>query len=194
MDINEEMHVQNASDTPGKITRFLFESAEELLAAIALVTILFTFLFRIITVDGESMLPNFENQDRVLITSVTSDLKQGNVVVVINALDEPIIKRVIATEGQTVALDAQNKAVLVDGEILDDTRFGVENGITEPVLNGRSATELPQVVPEGCVFVLGDNRQRSHDSRYSDIGMIDTRNILGKAVLRIYPLHKLGRV
>ena len=112
----------------------------------------------------------------------------------VNVLDEPIIKRVIATEGQTVDFDYEAGAVLVDGQPVDETQFGLENGITEEPYSSFELLEFPQTVPEGCVFVLGDNRAVSEDSRYLDVGMIDTRNILGKAVFHLLPLKSLGPV
>lgn len=194
MDIDKEIKHQAQSETPGKITQGVFEWAEELVIAIALVAVIFTFIFRIITVDGSSMEPNFLDSDRVLVSDIMFDLKQGDVIVVTNVLEGPIIKRVIATEGQTVDLDIENKAILIDGIALDDTQFGISNGITTPPYSNLMATDLPQVVPEGCVFVLGDNREVSKDSRYKDVGMIDKRNILGKAVLHIFPFNRFGTV
>lgn len=194
MDIDKEIKHQAQSETPGKITQGVFEWAEELVIAIALVAVIFTFVFRIITVDGSSMEPNFLDSDRVLVSDIMFDLKQGDVIVVTNVLEGPIIKRVIATEGQTVDLDIENKAILIDGIALDDTQFGISNGITTPPYSNLMATDLPQVVPEGCVFVLGDNREVSKDSRYKDVGMIDKRNILGKAVLHIFPFNRFGAV
>ena len=125
---------------------------------------------------------------------IDSGVEQGDVVVAVNVLDEPIIKRVIATEGQTVDFDYEAGAVLVDGQPVDETQFGLENGITEEPYSSFELLEFPQTVPEGCVFVLGDNRAVSEDSRYLDVGMIDTRNILGKAVFHLLPLKSLGPV
>ena len=113
-------------------------------------------------------------------------------VVVVNVLEEPIIKRVIATEGQVVDFDPDTRAVLVDGQPVDETQFGLENGITDLPYSSFEVLEFPQTVPEGCVFVLGDNRSVSEDSRYQRVGMIDTRNILGKALVRIFPLDRIG--
>lgn len=160
----------------------VFEWAEEFVIAIVAIFIIFTFIFRIITVDGESMEPNYLNGNRVLVSSNSMNITQGDVVIIVNVLDGPIIKRVIATEGQTIDIDENSGSVIVDGQVLDNTQFGVENGITFPAYSNYIATEFPATVPEGCVFVLGDNRTVSKDSRYSEVGMIDERNILGKAI------------
>lgn len=160
--------------------------AEEIVIAVVVIAVAFTFLFRVITVSGTSMVPSYNDGDRVLVRS-TSRVKQGDVVVITNVLDEPIIKRVIATEGQTVDFDLDSKAVLVDGTAVDETVFGLENGITDFPYTSFELLEFPQRVPDGCVFVLGDNRAVSEDSRYKIVGMIDERNILGKAVFRLFP-------
>lgn len=110
--------------------------------------------------------------------------------VIIDALEKPIIKRVIATEGQTVDIDNSTGTVYVDGEELDNTQFDVDNGIT--YTSDQDASRFPLTVPEGCVFVLGDNRVVSLDSRYAEVGTIPTEKILGKSVVRIYPFSRIG--
>ena len=177
--------------TPGNFVSGLMEWAEQLVFAIVALVIICTFFARIITVVGSSMEPNFYEQDKVLIVNTVFGVEQGDVVVIVNKLDDPIIKRVIATEGQTVSFDEEKKAVLVDGEYVDDSRFGVENGITT-LYSSIPVLDFPQEVPEGCVFVLGDNREVSNDSRYQDVGMVDERNILGKAVFFLFPFSKIG--
>ncbi len=165
----------------------VLEWAEELVIAVVIIAMAFTFLFRVITVTGTSMVPNYNDGDRVLVTGVSFGLKQGDVVVIGNVMEEPIIKRVIATEGQTVDFDYQLKSVLVDGKVVDETAFGLENGITDLPFTSFELLEFPQQVPTGCIFVLGDNRSVSEDSRYQVVGMIDTRNVLGKALFRLFP-------
>ena len=81
-----------------------------------------------------------------------------------------------------------------DGEALNETQFGIENGITFHPYDGYEALVFPQTVPKGCVFVLGDNRTVSRDSRYAEIGMIDTRHIMGEAVFTLYPFDRFGFV
>ena len=156
------------------------------------VIFVFTFLFRLITVSGTSMQPNFMDGDRVMVSMIGNSYKTGDVIVAVNVLDDPIIKRVIATEGQTVRIDYEAGVVYVDDQPVDETRFGLENGITRAVYTSLEKTELPATVPEGCVFVLGDNRRVSEDSRYAEVGMIDVRNVLGKAVLFVSPVSKFG--
>ena len=187
---------QNIEGRPprGKAVRAILEWTEEIALAVVLIAVVFTFLCRVVTVTGTSMVPSFHSGDRVLVVNDWTGVEQGDVVVIVNVLDEPIIKRVIATEGQTVDFDYAAKAVLVDGQPLDESRFGLENGITEEPFSSFELLEFPQTVPEGCVFVLGDNRAVSEDSRYQDVGMIDERNILGKAVFHLFPFQELGPV
>lgn len=180
-----DRNTANENINSKSISKTVLEWAEELVIAVVIITLAFTFLFRIITVTGTSMVPNYNNGDRVLIIN-GKNVKQGDVVVITNVLDEPIIKRVIATEGQTVDFDYASKSVLVDGEAVDETEFGLQNGITDLPYTSFELLEFPQKVPEGCVFVLGDNRAVSEDSRYRIVGMVDKRNILGKAVLRLF--------
>ena len=177
---------------PGKLSKTVLDWAEELVIAVVLIAVVFTFFFRIITVTGTSMVPNYNAGDRVLVTGSALGIEQGDVVVITNVLEEPIIKRVIATEGQTVNFDYETKAVLVDGKPVDETQFGLQNGITELPYTSFELLEFPQTVPKGCVFVLGDNRSVSEDSRYKVVGMIDRRDILGKAVFHIFPFQKIG--
>ena len=170
---------------PRKAVRTILEWTEEIIIAVVLIAVVFTFVCRVVTVTGTSMVPNFHDGDRVLVVNDLTGVQQGDVVVIANVLDEPMIKRVIATEGETVDFDYETKSVLVDGQTVDETQFGLENGITEEPFTSFELLEFPQTVPEGCVFVLGDNRAVSEDSRYQDVGMIETRNILGSAVFHL---------
>ena len=140
------------SKRSGKGSRIILEWIEELVIAIVLIAVVFTFLFRIITVTGTSMIPNYNDGDRVLVVSNPLQISQGDVVVIINVLEEPIIKRVIATEGQTVDFDPESKAVLVNGQPVDETEFGLSNGMTDLPYTSFEILEFPQTVPEGCIL------------------------------------------
>lgn len=175
-----------------RFARIALEWAEELVIAIVIIAVACTFLFRIITVTGTSMVPNYNDGDRVMVSGLSFNIDQGDVVVIVNVLNEPIIKRVIATEGQVVDFDYDTGSVLVDGEVVDETQFGLENGVTDYPYTSFELLEFPQTVKPGCVFVLGDNRSVSEDSRYKVVGMIDKRNILGKAVFNLFPFNKIG--
>ena len=176
-----------------------FDWLEILVTAIVLLVVLFTFIFKVVTIDGPSMENTLHNGERIVISNIGADAKNGDIVVIsrnqnniVSDTDAaaPIIKRVIATEGQIVDIDFETGVVYVDGVALD------ESYVKTPT-NVKFDINFPVSVPEDCVFVLGDNRNNSTDSRSSligDHGMIDKRYILGKVVLRVLPFDKFGRV
>ena len=160
------------------------------LALVALI-LLFTFVGRIIGVDGSSMYPTLHHGDMLLLQSVGYEPKQGDVVVLTKAfrdVDGPIVKRVIALEGQTVDIDYDAGTVAVDGQVLD------EPYILEEMLWPSSShmQETHFEVPEDSIFVMGDNRNGSTDSRHEWLGAIDEDYILGQAVAVLWPLGRIG--
>ena len=195
--MEETLQTRQEPSKPRRVSpavRSVMEWVETIVMAVVLVAVAFTFVARVITVDGVSMEPTYYNGDRVLVTKLAGQARQGGVVIVVGALEEPIIKRVVATEGQTVDFDPELGEVTVDGQPLPGSVFGIKDGITfVPDLPGM-VREFPQTVPEGCVFVLGDNRDNSTDSRFVTVGMVDQRNILGKVVFSLYPFSKIGFV
>jgi len=174
-----------------KVTINSFEWTEALITSLIAVVILFTFLFRIVNVSGPSMLPNLESGDRVVLSSYLYHPQRDDVVVITHTakLSEPIIKRVIALENQVVNINFQTGVVSVNGVALDESTY-IKNGITTQ----SSDYAFPLTVPKGHVFVLGDNRAVSNDSRFSDIGMIDERYILGKAEFIVFPFDRFGKI
>ena len=192
--MEERTYTPEDQGKPGSFRQSLLEWVEVIVGSVVFVTILLTFVARIITVDGSSMSPTYENGDRVLATSLAGPAGQGDVVILVNVLEEPIIKRVVATEGQTVDFDEDMGELVVDGQPLTGEAYHIANGITYVPDRPGEVLEFPQTVPEGCVFVLGDNRPNSKDSRFAEVGMVDCRNILGKVVFNLYPFSKLGFV
>lgn len=193
-----EPPVENPDGQPGKIdvSRELLDWAQALVTSLIFVIMLFTFVARIITVDGSSMYPTLKNLDKVLITHIGYTPKQGDIVVFTKKglrlpgyedKDQPLVKRVVATAGQTVDINFKTSQVFVDGVLQD------EPYINEPTKR-QLDVQFPVKVPEGCVFVMGDNRNESIDSRDSRIGMIDTRYILGRVLLRVLPMSHFGKV
>lgn len=178
----------------------VIEWLEVISIAIISVVIIFCLLFRVATISGDSMKNTLLNNDKVIITNLAYEPKQGDIVVVSrnieNSLEgqtlsnEPIIKRVIAVGGQTVNIDFEQGIVYVDGVALE------ENYISTPTVD-MGDVQFPVFVPEGCIFVLGDNRGKSLDSRFSQIGdggIIDNRYVLGHAIFRIFPFNRIGRL
>lgn len=161
----------------------IYELLGSLSLAVLLVMALFAFVGRPFWVSGPSMKPTLQDHNWVAVTTIGFRAQRGDIVVVSqpNALNEPLIKRIIAVAGDTVEIDPQAHTVAINGEVLD------EPYINEPVEKAGDLT-YPIQVPEGHVFVMGDNRNDSLDSRSSLIGFIDTRYLSGKAAFRLYPV------
>lgn len=172
------------------VARSVFEWVEAMLTAIIVVVIICSFVFRIVAVTGHSMENTLHDQDRIIVTNFNYKPKTGDIVVVSHGqhLKDPLVKRVIATEGQTLRIDFNTGEVYVDGVLLDESAY-IKNPTTTP-----GDMEIPSVIPEGYVFVMGDNRQISLDSRYVDVGLIDVRNIMGKAQWIIFPFNRIGDI
>ena len=149
------------------------------------VLLVFMFLFRMVVVSGPSMKQTLQDGDRLILLSnvLYTNPKYGDIVVASKDSfkdGEPIIKRVIATEGQTVDIDFEKGIVYVDGIALDEPYANTPTNLFE-------GTSFPLTVEKGHVFVLGDNRNDSLDSRSSNIGQIDKRELLGKAIFLAVP-------
>lgn len=164
--------------------RDLYEWTQALVCSVLAVVLLFTFVIRLIGVDGHSMVPTLQDGDRLLVLNslLYDDYQYGDIVVLRkdSFMEEPIVKRVIATEGQTVDIDFETGSVWVDGQLLDEPYIHELTFLEE-------GTEFPLTVPDGCIFVMGDNRNHSSDSRDSRLGTVDTRYVIGKAVVLAFP-------
>ena len=154
---------------------------QTLVAVLVGLVLVFTFVGRLITVDGDSMVPTLLNGEMMIVRSIGYQPKQGDIVVLTQESfrDEAIVKRLIAKGGQTVEIDYDAGTVTVDGEVLD------EPYINEEMVPCGDVTSI--TVPEGHIFVMGDNRNISADSRYSYVGVVDERRVIGQAILVIFP-------
>lgn len=169
----------------------IYDWVEVFVISTAVVFLLFTFVFRIAQVIGPSMENTLHQDDMLIISDMFYRPKTGDVIVFqLNAeqYPDPLVKRVIATEGQTVDINFDTWTVTVDGVTLDESYVNYIQGVA---MRG-SSYSYPLEVPEGMVFVMGDNRNDSMDSRDSRIGLVDERYILGHVKLRIYPFNKFG--
>lgn len=164
----------------------LFSWAESITVAVLVVCLLFAFAVRTIGVIGPSMQSTLFEKDRLIVSDIGFTPRYGDIVIISKKSfsKDTIVKRVIATEGQTVDIDFENGYVYVDGEILD------EPYINEPTYREWDV-QFPVTVPEDCVFVMGDNRNNSTDSRDSDIGMVNEQEILGRVLFRFWPLGEI---
>jgi signal peptidase I len=164
-----------------------YDWVEAVVFSVAVIVLIFTFFFRIVGVEGTSMTNTIQNGDRVIISGIEYTPKQFDIVVLsTKAVDKPIIKRVIAVGPSSVDIDYDTNTVYVDGKAIP------ESFIKQQMTQVGNVNNPHYNVPAGFVFVMGDNRNDSHDSRYPDIGKVDDRNILGRAVLRLFPFNSFG--
>ncbi len=196
-----ENPVGNETDNEQKlsVSSLLGDAADILETAVLTIFVflmIFTFLLRPVTVDGSSMVPTLRDQDQLLILTPDRSPKNGQIVIVNDieaghfsdeaqtqvyrtpGLNIVIVKRVIARAGQTIDIDFSSGTVTVDGKVQD------EPYIAEPTVRNDGAFTYPMTVPEGYVFVMGDNRGGSTDSRNPGVALVPTEQIIGTAVVR----------
>ena len=180
----QEKPAETGREEKQTLDRGTYEWMQALVCSVLAVVLIFTFVIRIIGVSGHSMLHTLQDGDRLLVLNSLfyRDYQYGDIVILRKQTftSEPIVKRIIATEGQTVDIDFTAGIVYVDGEELN------EPYIAELTFE-QEGTEFPLTVPEGSIFVMGDNRNGSNDSRDYRLGTVDTRYIIGKAVFLLYP-------
>ena len=159
----------------------VFEVFQAIISALVVITILFTFAFRVVNVDGPSMKPTLQNNDKIVVSTVGYKPQRGDIVVVsgTEGLKEPIVKRIIAVGGDTVDINFTTGVVTVNG---------TEEDYTFELTTQQFDIAFPITVPEGTVFLLGDNRGNSLDSRSTRVGCVDERLIVGKVLFRFFPL------
>lgn len=192
----EIQQMEENNDKEGKgLWLEVFEWVQAIVVAVVVAMFLRTFVFTLVNVSGASMVPTLHNSDKLVVWRLGYAPSNGDVIIFRphGHEDTPYVKRVIATEGQTVDLRYSAEAgayeVYVDGNKLEEDY--IQAKIDKSHLGNMS---FPATVPEGCVFAMGDNRNNSKDSRFQEVGMIEKKSIIGHAVLRLWPLNKLGGV
>lgn len=167
--------------------RNILEWYEALISAVVILVLVFSFVFRIIQVEGESMERTLSPGEKLIVWGAGYTPDRGDVVIVdsYTAYGRPLVKRIIALGGDTVDIDFAAGTVAVNGEVLEEPYLSEPTWLSYDV-------EFPLTVPEGTVFLMGDNRNNSLDSRSSKVGCIDERDILGKVLLRFMPFENFG--
>lgn len=199
---SEKESNENNDEKSGKsILNDILEILESVVISVFIVLMLFTYIARPVTVDGRSMEPTLHNQDKLIMRTLFYTPKVGDIVIIDNqkshtynisedeviegdGLKKRIIKRVIALGGQEVDIDFETGVVTVDGKQLE------EDYIYDLTKTNARAFEYPVKVPEGYIFVMGDNRNNSTDSRDGHVGFVKEEDVLGEAVMRFYPFDK----
>ena len=194
---NEAQEPQENPEEKGSFQLDLYYWIQALVMVLVGLILACTLLGRVIRVDGSSMVPTLHDGNLLLLQSLGYTPRQGDVVVLRKPGfppppqdTAPIVKRVIAVGGQHVRVDYEAGAVFVDGEALED------DYILEPMVDryNPDMSVLDVTVPEGSIYVMGDNRNNSSDSRHQDLGTVDNRYVLGRVLCVMFPFSDLGAV
>lgn len=176
-------------------------SLYDLVRMLSVITLVFVFFFRMVAVKGSSMYPTLVDKDYLILESnfLYREAKPGDIVVLntppFSERDELIVKRVIAVGGQTVDIDFDAGVVYVDGQALDEAY--IFEPTWESFAGYGKALSYPLTVPDDCLFVMGDNRNHSEDSRYSDVGCVSKSSVLGRVLIVLFPgrqTNELGQI
>lgn len=188
----ENQEPETPDEEKGSFKMDLYFWMQALAVALVFLVLTFTFVGRVIRVVGSSMVPTLHQGDLMLLQSVGYEPQQGDVVVLRKSafLPQPVVKRVIATAGQHVVVSYADQCVYVDGEKLDEPYI---NEVMRDPLSSE-LTVLDVVVPEGSIYVMGDNRNHSSDSRSENLGTVDTRYVLGRAICVLLPFSDFGLI
>ncbi|MBQ3481801.1 MAG: signal peptidase I [Oscillospiraceae bacterium] len=170
--------------------REAYDWIQSLISALLICVLVFVFVLRIMDVHGTSMFPTLSNGDKVMVSDLFYEPARGDIVVFKkDGYDDnkALVKRVIAVAGDVVNIDFERGVVYVNGEPLEEDYIDVTTNTKIDFIG-------PQTVPDNCLFVMGDNRNASTDSRDKRIGMVDKRLVIGKVLLVVYPFDSFGSV
>ena len=173
-----------------KITEEIFSWVESLVFAVVILVVVNSFLFRTTVVDGKSMEPTLHDKEYLIVSKLFyNEPKKGDIITFYSAhyWNEVLVKRVIANEGDILDIDRDTGNVSINGQTINEPYISERIRYIEDV-------DMPYTVPEGCVFVMGDNRNHSTDSRSTTVGPVKYESIIGKVLLRVFPFNKIGAV
>lgn len=186
-----------------KVKADIYDWIEVFVSALAIVVIMLSFVLRIATVKGHSMERTLSDSQVVVMSNMFYTPAQGDIIVIQQNggyFETPIVKRVIATGGQTLSIDFEKWEVKVDGNVVDESSYVYFRNTSMDVEEYYSVydayldTNGVMTVPEGYLFVMGDNRNESSDSRSIYVGFVRESEVLGKVIFRMFPINKIGAV
>ena len=182
----EAVEQKPEENTKRTLSKTVVEFISVIATSIVAIMLIFTFAFRIVGVSGPSMMNTLINGDWLIVSAFITEPERGDIVIITqpNSFNEPIVKRVIAVGGDTIDIDFDKATVSINGKVINEPYLG------SPTTNDEHAWQYPLTLKEGQVFVMGDNRQHSSDSRSPDIGLIDENYILGQVLLRFSPISE----
>jgi signal peptidase I len=182
----EAVEQETEENTKRTLSKTVVEFISIIATSIVAIMLIFTFAFRIVGVSGPSMMNTLINGDWLIVSAFITEPERGDIVIITqpNSFNEPIVKRVIAVGGDTIDIDFDKATVSINGKVINEPYLG------SPTTNDEHAWQYPLTLKEGQVFVMGDNRQHSSDSRSPDIGLIDENYILGQVLLRFSPISE----
>lgn len=186
-ELDEEFEQDITTESNKKsFTKTVIEFLSIISTSIVAIMIIFTFVFRIVGVSGPSMMNTLNNGDWLVVSAFITEPERGDIVIITqpNSFNEPIVKRVIAVGGDTIDIDFKTATVYINGKEINEPYLG-SSTITDD-----GAWQYPLTLEEGQVFVMGDNRQHSTDSRSPYIGLIDENYILGQVLFRFSPISE----
>lgn len=176
-----ETIIKKLKEIPGS----LYEWIEAAIYSLICVVLAFIFIFRIVGVDGPSMIPTLQDKERLILTTFLYTPKRGDIIVIDRYTQEPLVKRVIAVGGDKIAILPDTGEVVLNGVVLDED-------YTQGKTVLRDFGTATRTVPEGYLVVMGDNREISKDSRSEEVGLVNEKDVVGKAIFRFSPLKRIG--
>ncbi len=192
--MSEEKKAKKANDRPFGLISDAFDMLELFAVCAVVLMTVFILCFRLSVVSGESMEQTLQNGDYLIVSTIYTP-KRGDIVIAQNVslndlYSEPLVKRIIAVGGDVLDIDfSEDKMkITVNGEAIDESEYAYYYGYKVTT----DWAQFPMTIPEGYVFLMGDNRNHSGDSRSSEVGLMDERCIVGKAIFRLLPLSNTG--